>query len=145
MNIRFKSKVGFTENEESRRYINSKPELFIPDYFRSKPDGSIKQGSGGIHPNSDIWIREYKRTCKNSIFLYEEMIRDGVAPEQARFVLPQGVEVNWIWTGSVAAYARYYKLRIDSYAQKESQYLAEEIAKIIEPLFPLSWKALAYA
>lgn len=138
----FKSKIGFAENEESRRYITSTPELYIPDNFRSKPEGSIKQGSGGIHPRNEFWLDMYKKRCMSMIELYELMISDGVAPEQARFTLPQGVMVNWIWTGSLAAYARYYKLRIDEHAQKESQTLANEISKILTTKFPISWKAL---
>ena len=138
----FKSKVGFVENEESRRYISSTPELFVPPAFRSKPDGNKKQGSGGKHDRSDWWTFRYEEMCYDSIRLYEQMIDDGVAPEQARFVLPQGCMVNWIWTGSLAAYARFCKLRLDSHAQGEVTDLAEEISKIIQPLFPYSWKAL---
>lgn len=138
----FKSKVGFTENEESRRYISSRPELFIPKEFKLRPEGSIKQGSGGVHPSSDKWKIDYIIACSKMIDIYMKAIEDGIAPEQARFFLPQGVEVNWIWTGSVAAFARYYKLRIDGHAQEESQDLAREVAKIIEPLFPVSWKVL---
>lgn len=138
----FKSKVGFVENEESRRYISSTPELFVPDEFRSKPDGNKKQGSGGIHPENEFWREEYWKTCMYSIDVYEQMIADGVAPEQARFVLPQGCYVNWIWTGSLAAYARFCKLRQDGHAQGEIRDLSDEIIRIIEPLFPYSWKAL---
>lgn len=138
----FKSKVGFTENEESRRYITSRPELYIPDEFRLKPEGSIKQGSGDKHPASDSWRAYYIKRCEQAIDDYEEAIAADIAPEQARFFLPQGVEVNWIWTGSVAAYARYYKLRTDNHAQKEGQYLAFEIGKILSEKFPISWKAL---
>jgi thymidylate synthase (FAD) len=138
----FKSKVGFVENEESRRYISSTPELFVPEYFRSKPEGNKKQGSGGKHTSSAWWIVRYEEMCYDAIRLYEQMIDAGVAPEQARFVLPQGCMVNWIWTGSLAAYARFCKLRLDSHAQGEVTDLAEEISKIIQPLFPYSWKAL---
>ena len=138
----FKSKVGFVENEESRRYISTTPELFVPEYFRSKPEGSIKQGSGGEHYDSGNWLFEYKSQCTNAIELYNAMVADGVAPEQARFILPQGVYVNWIWTGSLQAYARFCNLRKDSHAQQEVQLLANEIDKIIAPLFPYSWNAL---
>lgn len=142
MNKRFKSKIGFAENEESRRYISSRPELFVPEFFRSKPEGSIKQGSGGKHPDSDHWLEIYENSCTCMIDLYMIAIEKGLAPEQARFFLPQGVEVNWIWTGSLAAYARYYNLRSAKDAQGESRDLAEEVSKIIEPLFPVSWKTL---
>lgn len=137
----FKHKIGFVENEESRRYIKSTPELFIPE-FRSAPEGSIKQGSGGPHPHADHWGKEYKDICSEALDLYECMIQDGVAPEQARLVLPQGVYVNWVWTGSLFAYAEFYNKRSDSHAQKEIQDLAKAVATIIEPLFPVSWKAL---
>jgi thymidylate synthase (FAD) len=138
----FKHKSGFTENEESRRYISSRPELYIPSEFRSKPDGSIKQGSGEKHIDSDAWLEIYTGMCETCIDTYQLMVESGIAPEQARFILPQGVQVNWIWTGNLASYARFYNQRTDSHAQKEVQDLAEEVGKIISPLFPVSWKAL---
>lgn len=138
----FKSKVGFVENEESRRYISTEPELYVPEHFRSKPEGNIKQGSSGVHESSKHWIHIYKTLCRDAIDLYECMIDDGVAPEQARFILPQGCMVNWIWTGSLAAYARLCNLRKDSHAQKEVTMIADVIDDIIQPLFPVSWKAL---
>ncbi len=138
----FKHKQGFTENEESRRYISSTPELFIPEYFRLKPEGSIKQGSGDKHPKSNEWMEAYVHNAKQALFCYEEMIADGVCPEQARFVLPQGVLVNWIWTGNVYSFANFYKKRSDSHAQKEIQDLAKMVDEIIRPLYPVSWSAL---
>ena len=137
----FKHKQGFVENEESRRYIKSTPELFVPESFRSAPE-SAKQGSGGTHPHSSLWRAVYKDSCDEMIHLYEEMIDDGVAPEQARFVLPQGVQVQWIWTGSLAAFARFYKQRTDGHAQGEIQDLARGVGEMVAPLFPISWRAL---
>ena len=138
----FKHKAGFVENEESRRYISSTPELFIPEEFRSKPEGSVKQGSGETHPMSEVWRKIYADVCGSSIQLYEAMIEDGVCPEQARFVLPQGCQVNWIWTGNLMAFARFFNQRTDSHAQVEVQQLAAMVGEIIEPLFPVSWAAL---
>lgn len=137
----FKHKQGFVENEESRRYIKSRPELFVPDQFRSAPENA-KQGSGGVHPYSTLWRAVYEDKCQEMINLYEEMIEDGIAPEQARFVLPQGVQVQWVWTGSLAAYARFAKQRTDSHAQQEIQDLAWEVDAILRPKFPISWEAL---
>jgi thymidylate synthase (FAD) len=138
----FKHKQGFVENEESRRYISSEPQLFIPDYFRSKPEGSIKQGSGDKHYNSDVWLNAYTSKANDCMWTYDAMIRDGVAPEQARFILPQGVEVNWMWTGNLMSYARFYNQRTDPHAQKEIQELAHQVGDIIAPLFPVAWKVL---
>lgn len=138
----FKHKQGFVENEESRRYISSTPELFIPATFRSKPEGSAKQGSEGVHPMSHAWAVSYTTQCQSAIKMYESMLADGVCPEQARLVLPQGVCVNWVWTGSLAAFARFVKQRTDPHAQEEIQDLALEVSAIIEPLFPNCWPLL---
>lgn len=137
----FKHKQGLVENEESRRYISSTPEIFIPE-FRQKPEGSIKQGSAGIHEANDYWKRQYIYHTQEAVALYEKMIEDGVAPEQARFVLPQGTMVNWIWTGNLLAFANFFNKRSDSHAQQEIQDLAHAVAAIVEPLFPVSWAAL---
>ena len=138
----FKHKQGLVENEESRRYISTTPPLFVPEFFRAKPEGSIKQGSGEAHPHSDGWKAFYIDQCEDAIVLYEEMIAGGVCPEQARFVLPQGVEVQWIWTGNLYAFANFYLKRTDKHAQKEIQDLAYMVGEIIQPLFPVSWEAL---
>ena len=137
----FKHKQGLVENEESRRYISSTPEIFIPE-FRSKPDGSIKQGSGGIHINNEYWRDVYMIETSRAIQTYERMLEAGIAPEQARFVLPQGAMVNWIWTGNLLAFANFFNKRSDSHAQQEIQDLAHAVAAIVEPLFPISWAAL---
>lgn len=137
----FKHKIGLVESEESRRYISSTPTLFIPRHFRASAK-DIKQGSGGTHIRSDEWVQKYTEQCKSAIDLYEQLIDDGVCPEQSRFVLPQGVEVNWVWTGSLYAFANVYNQRSDSHAQKEVQELAAEIDQIISPLYPVSWDAL---
>lgn len=138
----FKHKQGLVESEVSRRYISSRPVLYVPECFRAKPEGSVKQGSAGKHEYSDYWLDKYQAHCEKAIDLYEEMINDKICPEQARFILPQGVEVHWVWTGSLYAFANFYNQRADSHAQKEIQELAEQVSNIIEPLFPVSWNAL---
>ena len=138
----FKHKIGMVESEESRRYVDDEPTIYIPDYFAARPEKDIKQGSAGVHYNSDKWKQAYTDHVKESVSLYMEMIADGVAPEDARFILPQGTEVNWGWTGSLFAFASVYRQRNDAHAQRQSQYIAKEIDSIIRPLFPYSWSAL---
>lgn len=140
----FKHKIGFVESEESRRYISSRPELYLPAEFRSSA-ANVKQGSAGVHPKNQFWTGEYHHLAQLCIRHYEAMIADGVCPEQARFVLPQGCEVNWVWTGSLYAYANFYNQRSDSHAQKEIQDLAHQVDEIIAPLYPVSWAALTRA
>lgn len=137
----FKHKVGFVESEESRRYISSRPDLFIPKHFRAAA-ASVKQGSAGPHTESEQWKAVYVEHCTQALDTYETMIADGVCPEQARLILPQGCEVNWVWTGSLYAFANFYNQRSDSHAQQEIQDLAEAVNQIIAPLYPVSWNAL---
>ena len=138
----FKHKIGMVENEESRRYISTTPEIFIPEFFRSKPEGSIKQGSGDKHPCSNLLIAEYEDLVNNCVTQYESMVGLGVCPEQARFILPQGAIVNWIWTGNLVSFANFYNKRTDTNAQREVQMVAELVGKEVERIFPVSWKAL---
>lgn len=137
----FKSKVGFVENEESRRYITSTPELFVPDAFREAVKDK-KQGSGDVLPHSDFLVSRYRDKALEAIDDYEWLISEGVCPEQARFILPQGIMVNWIWTGSLLAYSRFCKLRLKPDAQAEVQVMAEQVSDIMAGLYPVSWAAL---
>lgn len=138
----FKHKAGFVENEESRRYIDSVPEFFVP-LFRASVDNK-KQGSGETLNIIDQKVEQelYKRSVKSSIQDYLDSLDRGICEEQARFYLPQGCVVNWYWTGNLASYARFVNQRSDSHAQLEIQELADEVSKIIETLYPVSWEAL---
>lgn len=141
---RFKHMVGMTYNEISRRYVNDHPEGFIPEYIRSRPEGSIKQGSGDEHPRSSYWMERYAAKLEADFQMYDEMIADGVCPEQARMILPLATYTSYYATGSLAAWARAYKLRTDEHAQKEIQDLAHQWGDIIGglPQLEYSWKAL---
>lgn len=139
----YKSKQGLVENEVSRRYVSTEPEFYEPRW-RSKPTDGAKQGSDDfmITENAAISSISYGRAINQCMKSYNYLLDRGVAPEQARFVLPQGMYTEWYWTGSLAAFARVYKLRIDSHAQWEVREYAKAIDEIIEPLFPVSWKCL---
>jgi thymidylate synthase (FAD) len=140
---RFKHMVGFTYNEVSRRYVDDPPEFYIPNSWRLR-SVNAKQGSEGEHPRSSYWMARYLKKLEDDFQLYDEMIQDGVAPEQARMVLPQSMYTEYYVTGSLPAWARAYKLRTDSHAQKEIQELASlwnrEMVLIKE--LEHSWRAL---
>jgi len=138
----FKHIVGFTRNEVSRRYVDDPPEFYVPDVWRSRPEGSVKQGSGGGHDDSDILSSTYDYFIKSTKAYYNMLIDEGVAPEQARMVLPQSMYTSYWITGSLAAYARMVKQRSDAHAQVEIQELAAMVDKVIRPLYPVSWAAL---
>ena len=140
----FKHKVGFVENEVSRRYVSDAPEIYIPNW-RGKPTNGAKQGSEDFMPINDVYNtlnRSYEMTAKDALHTYEDLLAKGVAPEQARSVLPQGTYTQWWWTGSLSAFARVYSQRIDPHAQWEVRQYAQAIYDIIQPLYPVSWLAL---
>jgi thymidylate synthase (FAD) len=138
----FKHKVGFTENEVSRRYVDDEPEFFIP-ILRRRPDNGMKQGSRDEFPvNLDLCDSLVLNSYRHALLTYNRLIKEDVAPEQARMVLPQGMYTEFYWTGSLAAYARVAKLRLDPHAQGETRDVAKMISEIIEPLFPVCWRAL---
>jgi thymidylate synthase (FAD) len=137
-----KHQAGLSWNEVSRRYVDSEPEFFIPDEWRGRPDGSIKQGSGN-NVTTDLIATKYNAgIVKNSLNIYNFLLNENVAPEMARMVLPQSHITSWYWTGNLLAFAHVYKERIAAGAQLEAQWFAQELDAVIRPLFPASWSAL---
>ncbi len=134
-----KHQIGLVWNEESRRYIDDTPEFYRPSSWRPKPDNA-KQGSG----EGFVMVSQtiFEGTIERCLETYNYLLENDVAPEQARMVLPQNTMTNWIWTGSLVAFARVCKLRLDPHAQKEATELAKLIHDVVEPLYPVSWKAL---
>ena len=140
----FKHKQGFVENEISRRYVSYEPEFYNP-VWRSKPTDGAKQGSEDFvkdEVEANVYSMAFDHVCVEALNNYNHLIEQGIAPEQARFILPQGMYTEWYWTGSLAAYARFYKQRKDDHAQWEIREYANAVGKIIEPYFPVSWKHL---
>jgi thymidylate synthase (FAD) len=137
----FKHKVGFTENEISRRYITFDAEVYKP-VWRDAPKDGAKQGSSGFSIYNKTADDVFNATTEKSLQAYKNLLTLGIAPEQARSVLPQGTYTEWWWTGSLSAYARVYHQRIDAHAQWEVQQYAQAIGEIIQPLFPYSWRVL---
>lgn len=138
----FKHMVGFTRNEVSRRYVSDEPELYIPSDWRKKAE-SVKQGSSDELVQQLTFLgRTVGDVMRIAKYTYLDMLEAGVCPEQARMVLPQSMYTEFIETGSLAAYARLCKLRLDPHAQKEIQWYAQAVHDLIQPLFPVSWEAL---
>jgi len=143
---RFKHMVGFTYNEVSRRYVDDEPEFYTPEVWRKRADNK-KQGSSDEEWKDELGfdIEERLQYVMTDLKdLYTDMINSGIAPEQARMVLPQSMYTSYYVTGSLSAWARAYKLRIDPHAQKEIQDLANMWNDTISNIKELeySWKAL---
>jgi thymidylate synthase (FAD) len=138
----YRHQIGFARNEVSRRYVETLPELWAPEFLRER-DTNKKQGSKDTPTeHNDECMELIKEHHSECLDLYNKLLIKGVCPEQARIILPQSMLTEFIETGSLAAYARLYKLRTDPTAQREIQDLARIIGSAIEKHFPVSWKAL---
>lgn len=133
-----KHTVGFSWNEVSRRYVDEEPEFFIPEVWRKKAE-NVKQGSSEDAADLTFDPRSTIAVCLSE---YNELLNCGVCPEQARMVLPQNTMTEWIWTGTLYAWARMCQLRMDSHTQKETQVVAQKIHETMWDLFPVSWEFL---
>ena len=121
--------------------MSFEPEFYTPQW-RGKPTDGAKQGSDDFIEIKTELQQTFDNMLEGCMRTYNDLLEAGVAPEQARFMLPQGMYTEWYWTGSLAAYARFYKQRIDDHAQWEVRQYAEAIGKLVQPLFPVSWKNL---
>ena len=138
----FRHTIGFSRNEVSRRYVDDQPEIFIPEELRAR-DSNKKQGSKDSSiENNDTMVQKIRDFSNQSLELYNELLKEQVAPEVARGVLPQNMYTEFIETASLYGYMRLCRLRLDPQAQKEIREYATLISKLLEQKFPASMKAL---
>lgn len=139
----FRHTIGFARNEVSRRYVDTRAECWVPVDGVRERDAKAKQGSKdtNVADNEKVigMIADFQ---KNAVGFYEDLLALGVAPEVARGVLPQSMYTEFIETGSLYAYARLCKLRLDPHAQKEIRDYADALARCLQGAFPVSWAAL---
>lgn len=146
-----KHTVGFSWNEVSRRYVDNKPEFYIPSAWRKRAD-NVKQGSSTETLSTDDVRSSLFFNCEGHDFnitemcyvAYRDLLSEGVCPEQARMVLPQNTMTEWIWTGTLYAWARMCQLRLDKHTQQETRVIAKKINDELRVLFPESWAALMH-
>lgn len=136
-------------NEVSRRYVDEEPEFYIPLVWRKRSE-SAKQGSSDEEVALKIarpWaydglINTPQEMTEECLKHYEELLKQGVCPEQARMVLPQNMMTEWIWSGTLGAFCDMLRLRLDPHTQYETRIVANKIHEIISPLFTVSVAAL---
>ena len=141
-------------NEISRRYCDDNIEFYTPEEWRGK-SADKKQGSEGVvnlqklNQYGDKYQSGYQRLTDTLeedydciLSLYNAMLNAGVAPEQARMVLPQSTMTEWHWSGSLDAFAAMCRLRCASDTQYETRIVADQISEKMAELFPVSWAAL---
>ena len=123
-------------NEISRRYVDDEPEFYVPDVWRGR-SADKKQGSEGI-----VDVGDWGDTNWACLTAYKDLLEHGVAPEQARMVLPQSTMTEWYWSGSLDAFSDMCNLRCKTDTQAETRIVADQISEKMRELFPVSWEAL---
>lgn len=139
-----KHQVGFQWNEMSRRYKDGEVENFVPDIIFKRPD-DLHDGAGGSfseEQTSEI-KKIFEEAYASSVKAYKDLLELKVAPEQARFVLSQGMITEWVWTGSLLAFSNLCKQRLSNHAQYESRVFAKQISEELSNLYPVAWSALS--
>ena len=137
-----KHQTGMSWSEESRRYVDSEPEFFVPNVWRERAD-NVKQGSKSEEEGDVVWAHPvYTVVLAKAVDGYKEMLRLGVAPEMARMLLPQSMMITWVWTGSLLAWVHMIKERTHPTAQKETREFAEMVKSIMYDVAPASMQAL---
>ena len=124
-------------NEISRRYVDYEPEFYVPETWRGRAKDK-KQGSEG-EVKSNFSVNYYNLEAFKA---YEQLLDEGVCPEQARMVLPLSTMTEWYWSGSLDAFADMCNLRCASDTQAETREVATQISDRMRKLFPVSWAAL---
>ena len=129
-------------NEISRRYVNTEPEFYVPQWREAAEDK--KQGSGDPMQNGakKAVQNKYDQLTKGAARTYRRMLELGVCEEQARMVLPQSMMTEWYWSGSLFAFAKMCGLRLKEDTQAETRVVAEKVEDVMAKLYPVSWEAL---
>lgn len=140
-----KHQVGFSWNEMSRRYKDGAVDIFIPKEIFSRPD-DLHSGSGALLEGEEEAkaLALFNSAYEASLASYDELIKF-IAPEQARFVLPQGMITTWYWTGSLYGWSELCRQRLSDHAQYEVRVFASTVDEELRKLFPISWDALREA
>lgn len=141
-----KHQAGFSWNEVSRRYKDGEAiaiECYVPENVYKRPEKLMTQ-TAQLMPfgTQNCAVNDIRLANRNAIEWYEMILNQGVAPEQARMVLPQGMMTEWIWTGSLYGWANMYNQRSTEHAQYEARLFAKEVDAIMRELFPICWAAL---
>lgn len=124
-------------NEISRRYVDYEPDFYVPETWRGRAKDK-KQGSAG-EVKSNFSVNYYNLEALKA---YDQLLDEGVCPEQARMILPQSMMTEWYWSGSLDAFADMCILRCASDTQQETQEVANQISDSMRRLFPVSWGSL---
>ena len=102
----------------------------------------IKNRQNSIETNNEElqkeWEEKQSEFAKEAQTIYTWALENGIAKEQARAVLPEGITVSRMYmNGTLRSWVHYIQLRSGNGTQKEHREVALACAKAIEPIFPM--------
>lgn len=130
---------SFSFQEFSQRYADPTKDLGFVIREARLQDTKNRQASIEVDDEelSDWWNTAQLHITNQARIIYNEAIEKGIAKEQARAILPEGLtESVVIVTGSVRSWVHYCDLRTKWDTQKEHRIVAEQCWAIIEKEFP---------
>lgn len=140
---------SFSFQEFSQRYADPTKDLSFELRDARKQDTKNRQnsieleGTLGDENLKESWTIKQKDFVNKSIELYSWAITNGIAKEQARAVLPEGMTHSRLYmAGSLRSWIHYCMLRCENGTQKEHQEIAKACWDIISENFPNVAKAL---
>lgn len=132
---------SFSFQEFSQRYADPTKSLNLVTREARLQDTKNRQNSISLHSDSDlhrIWEEIQRDITKRSLDAYYYAIRNGIAKEQARAVLPEGLTESRLYmSGTIRSFIHYVEIRTSSETQKEHREVARAIADCLIPIFPL--------
>jgi len=132
-------------SEASRRYVTLDVDFYEPKEFREAAKNK-KQGSAGVHPDSDQWRAILHELQQNGKELFDQAVDEGMAPEMARGFLPSDFQfVTWRATHSLQSLWHLVGERDAEGAQWEFRQYAKTLRQIGAKQFPEAWAALEKA
>ena len=138
---------SFTYQEFSQRYADTNllsDEIPVPD-LRSQDLKNRQNSVDDISPETKSVLQgQIARHFTESLDLYNELLRQGIAKECARFVLPLAVPTRIFMTGSIRSWIHYIDLRSANGTQKEHMDIAEACRAIFCEQFPVVAEALEW-
>ena len=136
---------SFTYQEFSQRYADSSmlaDQIPLPELTR-QDEKNRQNSTDDMNPRTvNHYNRKMEQHFKQGMKLYQNMLKDGVAKECARFVLPLATPTRIYMTGSVRSWIHYVDLRSAHGTQKEHMAVAEGVRSIFSEQFPTVAQAL---
>lgn len=132
---------SFSFQEFSQRYADPVQELDFVLREARLQDPKNRQNSVEVEDTllQNEWFRAQQRVIYAAKREYEWAIKNGIAKEQARAVLPEGLTVSrLLMNGTLRSWIHYIQLRSANGTQKEHILIAQEIANVITKIFPMA-------